>query len=128
MYSWLYSTLFILKGLSLSLILSNAAPYSSPRNVSAVILGSTSVSLTWLPPQIDLINGVLRYYHVLVSDLSEKAVYDILEDGNSLEALVPGLQPFSVYHCMVAAVTISDGPPATVVIQTSEDSTLALDY
>ncbi len=90
--------------------------------MSAVAQGSTSISLSWLPPQDDLINGVLRYYRILVSDPLERAVYDALVDGDSLVISVPDLHPYSEYLCTVAAITVETGPSATVKVQTLEES------
>ena len=101
--------------------LNTTAPYDTPQNVSAAVQGSTSIVLSWLPPQSDLINGVLRYYHVLVTDFSGTVVYDMLLDEDSLEALVLGLQPYSEYRCTVTAVTVEEGPSAAIEIRTLED-------
>lgn len=64
---------------------------------------------------------MLRYYHVLVSDLSRTSVFDTLLDEDSLEVNVSGLRPYSEYYCSVAAVTIGDGPPAIAQVQTLQD-------
>ena len=93
-----------------------------PQNMSALALSSTSILLSWMPPQRDLINGVLRYYHVLITDLHGEVVYDALVNEDSLDTDVSSLYPYSVYNCSVAAVTVEDGPSTEVQVQTLEDS------
>lgn len=98
------------------------APYSHPQNFSAVATSSTSITLTWLPPPAHLINGVLRYYHLLISNSAGENFRDILLDQNLLEVLIEGLQPYFQYNCTMAAVTVEEGPLTSVQIQTLEDS------
>lgn len=98
------------------------APYSPPQNLSGVALDSVSITLSWLPPHAHLTNGILRYYHVLISDLTATQVYDTLVDGDSLQVVVSDLHPYYQYECTVTAVTIDEGPTSRVWIQTLEDS------
>lgn len=98
-----------------------AAPYSHPQNLSGVAVGPTSIVLHWLPPPSHLINGILRYYHIHISDPSGRAVHNHLLDGDSLEASVNQLHPYFLYNCSVAAVTVDDGPISSLQILTPED-------
>ena len=98
-----------------------AAPYSSPQNLSAASLTSTSITLQWLPPPDHLLNGIIRYYHILISDPTEVTVHDSLVDGGELEVFVDDLHPYFLYNCSIAAVTVEDGPPSSIQILTLED-------
>ena len=99
----------------------HTAPYSHPQNLSGVAVSPTSIVLHWLPPPSHLINGVLRYYHILISDPSGRSIHNRLVDGNLLEASVNQLHPYYLYNCSVAAVTVDDGPISSLQILTPED-------
>ena len=98
------------------------APYSPPQNCSAKALSSTTITLTWLQPESNSINGVLRYYHVAVDDPSGYNVHNHLVDHEMLNTTVDGLHPYYLYNCTVTAVTVDKSPPASVLIKTLEDS------
>lgn len=104
------------------------APYSQPQNLSGASLSSTSISLHWVPPPDHLINGVLRYYHVLISDPAQAIEYDSLVDGEVLEVFVDNLHPNLLYDCSVTAVTVDDGPSSSLQILTLEDGELIPHY
>ena len=109
---------------SIRFLIVYAAPYSSPQNLSAASLTSTSITLHWLPPPDHLLNGIIRYYHILISDPTEVTVHDSLVDGGELEVFVDDLHPYFLYNCSIAAVTVEDGPPSSIQILTLEDGEL----
>ena len=69
---------------------------------------STTVTVTWNPPNFDLQNGVIRYYNVSVMEQMTGNSIWFLE--NSTEIIVEGLHPYYYYGIQVAAVTIATGP------------------
>lgn len=107
-----------------ALLYTLAAPYSHPQNLSGAALSSTRISLRWLPPPTHLINGILRYYHILITDPAGANVHNSLLDGNLLDLLVDGLHPYYTYNCSVTAVTVGDGPSSVLQIQTMQDGKL----
>lgn len=111
------------KPLQRQIYLSSLAPYGPPQNCSVISLSSKSIQLSWLSPHTHLINGVVRFYRVLVSGPSEETVYDRHVGANSLEVTVSDLHPHYLYQCKVAAVTVEEGPSSTLQIQTLEDGT-----
>lgn len=106
-------------------IFMHTAPYSPPLNLSGVVLDSTSITLRWLPPPSDLFNGNLRYYHVMISDPYQETVHESLVYSDSLEVTVGELHPHYVYECSVTAVTVDEGPSASLQLQMLEDSKFA---
>lgn len=84
-------------------------------------VSSTSIQISWLPPDADSLNGVLRYYRVLITDPSGVLEYDSLVNGDSLEVVISELHPHTVYNCTVVGVTVREGPAAEVQIETLED-------
>ena len=74
-----------------------------------------------MPLDEDLINGVLRYYRVLITDPLGVLEYDSLVNGDSLEVVISELHPHTIYNCTVAGVTVREGPSADVQVKTLED-------
>ena len=62
----------------------------------------------WNPPDLDLQNGLIKYYNV---SLTEQQTGNILWfTENTTQITVAGLHPYYYYAVQVAAVTIGVGP------------------
>ena len=77
-------------------------------SLTATQTTTTSLSLSWDPPQFDLQNGIIRYYIVYVSDLTNDTNIDF--STNETQILIESLRPYYLYNCSVAAFTIGLGP------------------
>ena len=84
------------------------APTGPLLNLTATVLGVTSILISWQLPQPHLLNGILREYLVEVASSRTEETSSFLTSAHSI--LVPSLRPYTVYLCRVAAVTIDSGP------------------
>ncbi|XP_061378119.1 tyrosine-protein phosphatase Lar isoform X4 [Danaus plexippus] len=96
-----------------------------PQEVKVTAINSTSIHVTWKPPQEKEKNGIIRGYHVHVQELREEGKgllndpmrFNVMDD-TTLELNISGLQPDTRYSVQVAALTRKgDGdrsPPVTV--------------
>ncbi|CAH0729535.1 unnamed protein product, partial [Brenthis ino] len=96
-----------------------------PQEVKVTAINSTSIHVTWKPPQEKEKNGIIRGYHVHVQELREEGKgllndpmrFNVMDD-TTLELNVSGLQPDTRYSVQVAALTRKgDGdrsPPVSV--------------
>ena len=99
-----------------------SAPSEAPQNISAKIMGPASIVLSWQPPPVDQINGVLRNFHITVQSTTDFTMqHDDLVDHETIEHSLVGLHPNYQYICNVSATTIEEGPPAYIQIQMPED-------
>ena len=85
-----------------------AVPSSPPANVSAVVLNSNSISVSWDALPADLANGIIRKYtvNVTVSESQEKWTVETPLTTVTLSEL----HPFYTFTIQVAAHTIGPGP------------------
>jgi len=104
-----------------------------PQSVSASVVNSTTVEVTWDPPSIT--NGILRYYTVVYgssddmdmvnvnsSDLtSSGSGQDIGSGFGSISLLLLRLNPFTNYTFYVLAITVAPSEPSdNVTVLTDE--------
>lgn len=83
-----------------------------PQDVKVVAMNSTTIHVTWKPPQEKAKNGIIRGYHVHVQEVREEGKgllndpmrFNVMED-TVLELNVSGLQPDTRYNVQVAALT-----------------------
>ena len=75
---------------------------NTPENVSASVVNSTTVEITWDPPNIT--NGILRYYTVVYGSNDDMEMMEV--NSSDVAVLVSGLDPFTNYTFYVLAVTV----------------------
>ncbi|XP_059050770.1 tyrosine-protein phosphatase Lar isoform X1 [Achroia grisella] len=83
-----------------------------PQDVKINAINSTSIHVTWKPPQEKDKNGIIRGYHVHVQEMREEGKnflndpmrFNVMDD-TTLELNVTGLQPDTKYNVQVAALT-----------------------
>ena len=97
-------------------------PSESPRILQSVIVNSSTVRVTWLPPPLEYQNGIITAYVVNVSLEGSHTEYQ-LSITSSLNLTLGRLHPFSTYIVVVAAETdIGRGPfSSPFKIHTPED-------
>ena len=89
------------------------APSSPPDNLSLSILDPSAIELTWLPPQEEARNGIIRHYRIqLWEAVSTDAPLSLLKEVQveSFPAIFSSLHPFYHYEVRMAAFTVSLGP------------------
>lgn len=96
------------------------APGGSPRNLRVFSLNSTSIQLAWDSPSPDDHNGLIQEYHINITQAISGVT--IQEISNQTHIVITGLNPYTIYHCSVAAVTNDRGPYTDVIsVITKED-------
>ena len=102
-------------------VFSTIAPSTSPTLVSVTVLGSTLITMSWIPPQpLSAINGIIREYSVVIEDVQAGEMKSFIALASSIN--ITNLKPFTEYSCRVAAVTVSAGPHSSSVnITTYQD-------
>ena len=87
-----------------------AVPTASPDSIQSMILNSTAVILTWLPPVLDDQNGIITAYIINLS-LEDNDTVPLQYTTSSLSVMLVELYPFSTYFVFVAAETgVGRGP------------------
>ena len=81
-------------------------PSAPPQDLIASPISSSELSLTWRPPPQEHQHGLIRYYSVIVIEVTtgSKTVYTTPD--NSPHFIVGSLHPHYVYHIGVKAATI----------------------
>lgn len=83
-------------------------------------LSSTSLNISWAPPDSNEQNGVIRYYIVNMIELQSGDHHNFSVDGTGL--LISSLHPYFNYECSVAAVTVGLGPFSNAtIVRTFQD-------
>lgn len=96
------------------------APSGPPETVGAVPLNSSTLQITWMPPDAEIRNGIVRQYIINVTELiSGKTT---MLQTNQTQAMFSGLHPHYYYSYAVAAETVAVGPWSELsLIQMPED-------
>ena len=81
-----------------------AVPTASPDSIQSMIVNSTAVIITWLPPVFDDQNGIITAYIINVS-LEDNDTLPLEYTTSSLSVMLVELYPFSTYIVFVAAET-----------------------
>ena len=99
-----------------------AVPTASPDSIQSMIVNSTAVIITWLPPVFDDQNGIITAYIINVS-LEDNDTLPLEYTTSSLSVMLVELHPFSTYVVFVAAETgVGRGPFSRgLTISTPED-------
>ena len=98
-------------------ILYTSAPLAPPTALIVTNVTSRSVSLSWEPPQVDLHNGVIRHYQIMVSE-TDTGITSIHRTTANTAFILGMLHPYYSYVFRVQAVTVTAGPfssPITTV-------------
>ena len=93
-------------------------PTAAPQEFEVVAVSSNSIRLTWIPPPEEDQNGVIRSYHINVTELPTGNIHEITNTDNDLNEIVSSLHPFYTYNCTIAAFTIGLGPVSFAQVRT----------
>ena len=93
---------------------------SSPRNVSAEVLSSTSIRLKWIKP--DKENGAIVNYEISYTFEGSNKESKQQVTGTTFEYSFVGLRKFTQYHFVVRGITKEAGNASAVVsVKTLQD-------
>jgi receptor-type tyrosine-protein phosphatase Q len=95
-------------------------PSGAPQEISAIEVTSTTLTLTWYPPQFEDTNGIIRYYRVHILEVETRRVFELTSNMTSVN--VYELHPYYTYECRIAAFTVALGPYSNVfTVQLAEE-------
>ena len=98
-------------------LLPNTAPTAPPVNIINTSVNSTSISLNWDEPPVEHQNGMIREYHVNITEIETGNQFSMVVSAES--ATISSLHPFYQYSITVTAVTVLPGPASpSIVIET----------
>ena len=89
-----------------------------PQNITASVINSTTVEVTWDPPHIT--NGILRYYTVVYGSSYDMEMMEV--NSSDVTVLVSGLDPFTNYTFYVLAITVAPSEASDRVTVTTPES------
>ena len=100
-------------------LLFTLAPSAPPLNLSAMVINSSSVHLSWLPPMENQRNGNIRHYIIGVIELHTGRKFPLSSTNTTF--IYPQLHPAYAYHFSVAAVTVDIGPYSDPIVTTTPE-------
>ena len=92
------------------------APSDAPTNLTALVLNSTLVYLSWLPPNEDQHNGDIRHYNIWIVEHHSGREFQL--NSTNITTIYASLHPAYTYSFTVAAVTVELGPYSDPAIAT----------
>ena len=97
-----------------------AAPSRPPVNLTVEATTSDSITLNWIPPDIQSRNGIITGYLVNVTAVETGETFQASSTTTNL--VVQSLEPFTTYNCTIAAETSAGIGPFSIplTVQTNE--------
>ena len=80
----------------------------APLNPSATVINSRTLAFTWEEPLEQLRNGIIRQYHINITEVDTGRQFQIVSSTTSTS--VSSLHPYYTYQWAVSAFTIGGGP------------------
>ena len=74
----------------------------------AVAVDSRTLTLTWNPPPTEDHNGIIREYHIDITETETGEMFRLTSTVTFLA--VQSLHPYYTYLCAVSAYTVLEGP------------------
>ncbi|XP_058056254.1 protein sax-3 [Anopheles bellator] len=107
-------------------------PSSSPVNMEALLLNTSSVYLKWDPPVKESINGKLKHYHIIIRGYDahniSKVLTNMTVEGEAPKLLLANLSAGVTYSVSIAASTkVGIGPYSIPSILRLDPHTKRLD-
>ena len=101
-----------------------SVPTSPPEDPHGYAISSSTIILSWEPPPLLETHGIIREYHVNLTEEATELVTTHTSSGTSIEVSL--LHPFYIYSWVVAAVTIGKGPyTLPIQVTTLEDGKIS---
>ncbi|XP_044179418.1 receptor-type tyrosine-protein phosphatase S-like isoform X11 [Acropora millepora] len=95
------------------------APTGPPRNVRALTISSSSISLFWMPPEPEAQNGPITGYSIFVKGDSESTKHFKVTAG-MMAYNATGLRPYTNYTFQMQALNVMGvGPNSSTVMNTT---------
>ena len=94
-------------------------PTSPPEQFNASAVNGVILQLQWSPPNPSGTNGIIQYYNITIVEQETGTLFYSITPSMSI--VVSTLHPYYTYKCTVSAVTIGNGPVASLVIQMPEE-------
>lgn len=82
-------------------------------------MNATSTLVTWRPPLAKHQNGVIKEYHVELTQVNSTTLFQYTTQEPYL--LIDSLEPGIIYICTVAAFTVGRGPSSEAITIASAD-------
>lgn len=89
-----------------------AEPSGPPQNVAALTESSESILVSWKPPKLSDINGLISQYRVSYNASAGREVH-LNRTGNITSLLVTQLRKYTSYYFTVKAVNVIGAGPAS---------------
>ena len=77
-----------------------------------MVLDSTSVTLSWLPPPSEYQNGIIRKYEILIIGEDE---IEYIEETQNTSITITYLHPDYQYNVTISAITILKGVSSEII-------------
>ncbi len=104
-------------------VLCCSAPSAPPRNVEVTFVNSSSIRIRWTSPAVVNKNGLIRYYIIKFTSLSDNKTVNY--NASSANKEITGLGAYKTYIFRIAAFTTATGPFSdTIKLQTLQDGSL----
>ena len=105
-----------------------AVPSGTPTNVRVAAISSTSIRLTWEPPQPEDQNGVIQAYNITITEVLTGRMMYFREGGMDSTLIVNFLHPYYTYQCSISAETIGSGPAENISVITHQGGEYTIIY
>ena len=99
-----------------------AAPIGEPTNITILIVGPTSIHISWDHPPEDTHYGIIREYRITYTELETGAVFNTSTDSETTEVAVGSLHPFYTYMFFIVPVTVNVGTNHTEITVRTEEA------
>ena len=95
-----------------------------PENLVVEATTSNSITLSWIPPDMQAQNGIIVDYLINVTAIGTGEAFQVSSATTNLVIL--SLRPFTMYICLVAAETRAGTGPFSIslTVQTNESGIL----
>lgn len=99
-------------------------PEAPPQNFTGYNISQTEILLSWALVPEDKVSGIVISYNVSYTKAEgdQPAEYRSF-NGSTLQAVMDGLEPFTIYKLNVRAVTIKGPGPSSpfIIVNTEEE-------
>lgn len=96
-----------------------------PTTVTAQMLSSTAITVTWSPSNTTFLRGILRGYRVIFTprgSVFPNIPSNVTTSVDTLSTVLTGLQEFTEYDITVAGFTIGDGNQSEPVVAKTDSA------